>query len=566
MPATNPQTPIGTANIVDNAVTTAKILDNAITAAKIAAGAIETSELADEVIERMPASYVIYTDGTTIYARSGVADGTDFEGTDAATVIQSALDALTAGRTWKEKVLLKGDFSLSAAIVINDSYTVLELRQATLTLEAGVNDAVIKTTITITDVEVLGGILDGNGTNQTGFAVTGRAVLHIRDVTRGLIRDVYVKNAYDRGIEVDGGSRISVKDVIVDTTGIGTGTGTGNGIMFWTPDDTIQRDYILDGAVIYDPGKAGVDTGTVNKCLINNVIVVTASSGNLGIALDGYNQILSNFIIIGNTTYPNWGLALAAITNCIVSNGYIYQTKQQGVEIESQNIQISNVLVEESVQNGFRVYVIADANIQLVNCSAFNCGYSGFDIRVGDHILLSGCSAKNNGQDAVSPYGFALSGGAGSNNVVISGCQATDDQITKTQTHGVYENVGSNHNLIQNNDLSGNDTAGAFISGANTIIKNNKGFVTENSVLSADFAIDAIAVITVTIAHGLDVTPALQDCALTVVESTNVDDWEHGYIKVESAGAANVVCKVNVTNASGTGAAKAKLALRVGKP
>ena len=85
-------------------------------------------------------------------------------------------------------------------------------------------------------------------------------------------------------------------------------------------------------------------------------------------------------------------------------------------------------------------------------------------------------------------------------------------------------------------------------------------------MLSAGFLIDGVAVITVTIAHGLAVTPALQDCSLTVVEDTNVDDWGYEFVKVESVGAANVVAKVGVTNASATGAATAKLALRVGKP
>ncbi|GAI36944.1 unnamed protein product, partial [marine sediment metagenome] len=82
-------------------------------------------------------------------------------------------------------------------------------------------------------------------------------------------------------------------------------------------------------------------------------------------------------------------------------------------------------------------------------------------------------------------------------------------------------------------------------------------------VLSPAFSIDAVAVVTVTIPHGLAVTPAVEDCQLTVVEDSDVDDWEEGYVKVESVGAANVVAKVNVTAASATGGATAKLALHV---
>lgn len=85
------------------------------------------------------------------------------------------------------------------------------------------------------------------------------------------------------------------------------------------------------------------------------------------------------------------------------------------------------------------------------------------------------------------------------------------------------------------------------------------------TVLSADFAIDAVAVVTVTTAHGLSVTPSIQDVQLTVSESANgnVDDWAYGFVKVESVDGTNVVAKVNVTTASATAGAKAKLNILV---
>lgn len=85
------------------------------------------------------------------------------------------------------------------------------------------------------------------------------------------------------------------------------------------------------------------------------------------------------------------------------------------------------------------------------------------------------------------------------------------------------------------------------------------------TVLSADFAIDAVAVVTITTAHGLSVTPNIEDVQLTVSESANgnVDDWAYGFVKVESVSSTNVVAKVNVTTASGTAGAKAKLNILV---
>lgn len=90
------------------------------------------------------------------------------------------------------------------------------------------------------------------------------------------------------------------------------------------------------------------------------------------------------------------------------------------------------------------------------------------------------------------------------------------------------------------------------------------GYVTENSVLSPSFAIDGVALVTVTIPHLLDITPNTYDCALTVVENTNVDDWAYNLLKVDNVDATNVVAKINVSTASATGGATAYLALRVG--
>ena len=83
------------------------------------------------------------------------------------------------------------------------------------------------------------------------------------------------------------------------------------------------------------------------------------------------------------------------------------------------------------------------------------------------------------------------------------------------------------------------------------------------TLLSGTFAIDSTGIKTITVAHGLAYTPALQDCQLTVVEDTNVDDWAYNLLKVESVDATNVVTKVNVSTASGTGGATAKLALHL---
>ena len=84
------------------------------------------------------------------------------------------------------------------------------------------------------------------------------------------------------------------------------------------------------------------------------------------------------------------------------------------------------------------------------------------------------------------------------------------------------------------------------------------------NLLSAAFAIDGVATITVTTAHGLGYTPNNYDVAVTVVQNTAVDDWTYGFVKVTTVDATNIVVKVRVTAASATAGATAYLAIKIG--
>lgn len=87
--------------------------------------------------------------------------------------------------------------------------------------------------------------------------------------------------------------------------------------------------------------------------------------------------------------------------------------------------------------------------------------------------------------------------------------------------------------------------------------------ISGTTLLSGTFAIDSTGIKTVTTAHGFRVAPALEDVQLSTVEETNVDDWAYDLLKIESVDATNVVAKINVSTASGSGSATARLAILV---
>lgn len=93
--------------------------------------------------------------------------------------------------------------------------------------------------------------------------------------------------------------------------------------------------------------------------------------------------------------------------------------------------------------------------------------------------------------------------------------------------------------------------------------RDNLGWVTQANVLSSGFAIDSTGVKTVTITHGLSMTPAVSDCAVAITKDTNVTDWANDLVLVDSTSSTTVTVKVHVSTASGTAGATAKVGLNV---
>lgn len=160
-----------------------------------------------KVEQEVSYDYIIFKDGEVIKAFNTKTKSIEFQGPDAATVIQSAINALTPNRTWKEGVLLKGDFILAKSgspQILLPSYIVLKI-EGKLTLADGINQPIIQNADILngnSHIEIRGGILDGNRLNQPtqqgafGIALYGVEYTDIIGVT--------VTSTADMGILVRG--------------------------------------------------------------------------------------------------------------------------------------------------------------------------------------------------------------------------------------------------------------------------------------------------------------------------------------------------------------------------
>lgn len=210
--------------------------------------------------------------------------------------------------------------------------------------------------------------------------------------------------------------------------------------------------------------------------------------------------------------------------------------------------------------NFFRVADGIAINSEVANITKINNNI--FKLEVADSKGIGGASAIEfadiRGNSFIGAIGTprGLGVNASCNYLVIS--QNTFIGVLYWVYHGGITNC-----LIRDNNVYTITNLVPNLGSGNTLL-GNKGYVTENTVLSPAFAIDSTGTKEVTIAHGLDITPAVKDCQMSVIEDTDVDDWECGPLVVISANATNVIAHVKVSVASGTGLATAKLGLRVG--
>jgi hypothetical protein len=167
--------------------------------------------VAGGVAYELPANYVVFIEGSTVKAQNGHTGNIDYSGTDASTVIQQAIDGLTSGRTWREKVVLKGNFNLNKqsgkTYAINvPTYTILDLSMAKLYLNNGQNCDVIQVTGAAGSSPrehsvIIGGVIDCNKAYQT----SGNGIV-IWKGSASKIYDTVIYNAYQDGLRYTGES------------------------------------------------------------------------------------------------------------------------------------------------------------------------------------------------------------------------------------------------------------------------------------------------------------------------------------------------------------------------
>ena len=418
--------------------------------------------------QRVPDAYdyIIFKDGDIIKAKNGRTGKIEFKGTFLSTVVGNVFQALSAGRSNKAKVAFIGEFEVDDTISLVSNLS-LDLRGAYFKLKDNANVNMFKA-VSVSNVELIGGILDGNKANQDPTEVQWkkRGIL-IDSSSDVVIKDMLIKDATRDGIAIHASSDVKLENVVVKDAGF-----QGFAVRYNSHDIEFSN-CLAEGC-----NSLGFDVGESYNVKMYNC--TARNNGQHGIASDWANRLqIANCLAEGNTqqgfqigdssgTHTPYEATLVGCRS--LNNG------GSGFNIinGAYYVTLGNCIAKGNGAQGFRVG--RDSyGITFEGCHAIANGQRGFSIEYAYDIELIGCEAWNNGQTATGD-GIFITGDSTTpaTGIRVIGCRCSDNQATKTQRYGINISGTEDYNIVALNDVRGNATGGLNgIAGANDINVNN---------------------------------------------------------------------------------------------
>ena len=439
------------------------------------------------------ASYVILIDGSTVKAVNGTTGAVDYSGSDAATVINNAINALTSGG----KIFIKaGTYTLSSRIMINSGIGVFGEGYAThLKSVAGATFDVLtnrnaydpagNSNITIANLRVEGStptlptdnhcIVLGYCTDSLVYGVwgiNGADGIKVSQSTGVVISNFVAYGNLDSGIEIETGSNCAIVNSVARNN-------TGKNI---SAND--QDDCVIAGNTVYDGDGTGisVDSLSTNIAVVGNDVRNNAKDG---IVVSGSYILVSGNVLNTNglTGGMQSGIYVTGGQNLIEAN-QVYNNTYTGIYVGggANDVLVVGNIVVGGGRNGL-VASSAGDRISFSNNVVRNPGRTG--IYIGgtgsfDDYIISG----NLISGAPSGYsGIYLTGDT--NTASIKG-----NKCTANARYGIeIADANCSDNIVMSNNLKGNTLGAILDGGTGTILPTIVvPFVNGTLFLSADAA------------------------------------------------------------------------------
>lgn len=302
--------------------------------------------------------------------------------------------------------------------------------------------------------------IDGNEAQNA----TGLDAFHLNGLDGGWFLDLEVKNVRRGGI-VLGNDFGSVKHVLISGCRITVTRGHGIEIDNRNSDNVgnVISDCQISQAGYLNTGLAAIQA--FGKVAISNCAIEGVDGDNYGIWLRA-----------DDATYGA-GAHRSSVSNCVINGSVSVSTNSEGVKCDANICSIVGV----GVQNCDRGIRVAGDDNSFQACRAEG----------GD----AGCYVEGDRNRIANGYFQA----SGSGNACID-VRSTADETT----------------IIGNRILAQSSASKVVLSGTNTHASRNIGWKTEAIVETSDIANNSAGASELTIAHGLDVTPTVQQCNVSL--------------------------------------------------
>ena len=474
----------------------------------------------------------IRADGTTISSNS-----------NPQTVLQAAVNGLTASRTWKEKVKLFGFPTLSTLSI--PSYVCLDLYDGGLKQADASNTNFLinsDTSAGNTQIEIMGGIIDGNKAGQGNTVnYSLRNSIALAKVTDSSVHDVYSVNSNQDFVYTGGCTNISVHHCNIYTprkAGVFAG-GDVYGNYGVTKFLFVRDNYM------YNVGENPVALYPATDCWIERNACDTNVGGS-GINCNGprmhvnWNYV-KNMGTIGLSIGIESGTAVGGYTPDESEVCFNFAELCPGGGIHTGASQVGERILfignkakapagQTSTATGLRVSCTSNSIVAHnqgwgwsrngLNCSGANVTFVG-DARTAffKNVHIHDNITWDNGANTADATQYRRSGINISNSLttsyvagILKNLNIHDnmsyDSGVGTQLYGLSL-LSSDDCWIHENDLRNNVTGGFYSNGTNVglIIERNKGYVTENGGSSTQSGNGSTKVFN--IAHGLASAPTI---------------------------------------------------------
>ena len=380
--------------------------------------------------------------------QSGKTGALEWYSTDAEAVVEACFGNLTSGRTWKETVVLKGNFSFSDTVDI-PSYATVHLAGQVI-VEANTDFDTFRIW-NVHDVEMYGGIIDGNNKSVSAY----NDLISIYNSVNVIIRDMLMRNHHHECIVVKGDSHfVTVHDIIfmhIRCCGV-----------YWNSEDasdgTVENCYFYNHWYTEGMYIHGSDRITVSNCVFNK----TARNG-LGMSLrngdppEQINIMGCTFEYCGWQNHASLGLNNGkdvSVVGCTIRKGDkgIYAWGTEGLIIQACTIRETNETAIGLMQTCKDIVITGNRIIDCVENDSCYHPYAIYTSGTITRLLVEGNYIGNEetGKMSVALHGFGVLGPDSRslfmNNILHN----------LTGTHWVYINFTDN--IIFKNNMGYNPT------------------------------------------------------------------------------------------------------------